>query len=84
MWPEVHHMLISVPAETLTSQLLPQYRVAIDQRVYAVSGADALLVEIPDVTIDERRRQRPIVQPTGTGTAVLSSAPIKVQVNIKI
>jgi hypothetical protein len=52
LWLEVHHMLISVLAETLTQQLLPKYRGAIDKRIYYVSGDEALLVGIPDVTVD--------------------------------
>jgi hypothetical protein len=34
LWPEVHHLLISLLAETLNPQLLPIYRVAIEKRVY--------------------------------------------------
>jgi len=32
LWPEVHHLLISLLAETLNPQLLPTYRVAIEKR----------------------------------------------------
>ncbi|MBE9141210.1 DUF4058 family protein, partial [Nodosilinea sp. LEGE 07088] len=51
LWPEVHHLLISLLAETLNPQLLPTYRVAIEKRVYQLSGEDALLIGIPDVAI---------------------------------
>ena len=65
MWPEVHHMLISILAETLTPQLLPKYRAAIDKRVYYVNSEDSLLVGIPDVTVDERLHQGIDTQCTG-------------------
>ena len=40
-WPEVHHLLISILAETLNPQVLPKYRVAIEKRVYQMNGDDA-------------------------------------------
>jgi hypothetical protein len=80
MWPEVHHMLISVLAETLTPQLLPKYRAAIDKRVYYVSGEDALLVGIPDVTVDERAGWAGKTPQTRSAVAMPISTPIKVQV----
>jgi Protein of unknown function (DUF4058) len=33
LWPEVHHLLISILAETLNPQILPKYRVAVKKRV---------------------------------------------------
>lgn len=61
-WPEVHHLLISLLAETLNPQLLPTYRVAIEKRVYQVTGEDAVWVGIPDATV-------------GIAKAVIQSAP---------
>lgn len=43
-WPEVHHLLIGIIAESLNPQLLPKYRVAIEKRVYQMSGEDAIFV----------------------------------------
>jgi len=81
MWPEVHHMLISVLAETLTPQLLPKYRAAIDKRVYFISSSDdALLVGIPDVTVDERVGWATKTPKIGTAVATPASTPIRVQV----
>jgi len=54
-WPEVHHLLISILAETLNPQVLPKYRVAIEKRVYQMNGDDALFVGIPDVTVERQR-----------------------------
>jgi Protein of unknown function (DUF4058) len=53
LWPEVHHLLISILAETLNPQLLPKYRVAVEKRVY--DADDALLAGIPDVTVERFR-----------------------------
>jgi Protein of unknown function (DUF4058) len=55
LWPEVHHLLISILAETLNPQLLPKYRVAVEKRVYETTADDSLLVGIPDVTIERFR-----------------------------
>jgi hypothetical protein len=53
LWPEVHHILISLLAETLNPKLLPSYRVAIEKRVYQMTGEEALFVGIPDVTVSQ-------------------------------
>jgi Protein of unknown function (DUF4058) len=84
MWSEVHHMLISILAEILTPQLLPTYRAAIDKRVYYISGEDALLVGISDVTIDQRSRSGARANPTGTAVAILPSTPTTVQLPMTI
>jgi Protein of unknown function (DUF4058) len=57
LWPEVHHVLISLLAESLNPQLLPKYRAAIEKRVYRMSGEDCLLVGIPDVTVARAAKQ---------------------------
>jgi Protein of unknown function (DUF4058) len=46
LWPEVHHLLISVLAETLNPQLLPKYRVAVEKRV-AAPTATSMTVTLP-------------------------------------
>ncbi|NJL47817.1 MAG: DUF4058 family protein [Leptolyngbyaceae cyanobacterium SM2_5_2] len=47
LWPEVHHLLMGLLAETLNPQLLPTYRAAIEKRVYELSGEEAVLIGIP-------------------------------------
>ena len=54
-WPEVHHLLISAIKESLTPQLRPKYRVAIEKRIYEIQGENSLLVAIPDVSIQQKR-----------------------------
>lgn len=61
LWTEVHHLLISLLAETLNPQLLPKYRAAIEKRVY-LSGEEAVLVGIPDVTVEHRSSSLPSPQ----------------------
>jgi hypothetical protein len=55
LWPEVHHLLIGVLAETLNPQLLPKYRVAVEKRVYQTIAEDTLLIGVPDVAIAKFR-----------------------------
>ncbi len=42
LWPEVHNRLIVAIADTLAPQLRPKYRVAIEKRVYHISGKEAI------------------------------------------
>jgi hypothetical protein len=85
LWPEVHHVLISLLAETLNPQLLPAYRVAIEKRVYQLSGDDALLIGIPDVSVTAAQRSVPRAVPAVMATsiaqpiAVMLPMPIEVQ-----
>lgn len=69
-WPEVHHLLISLLAETLNPQLLPTYRVAIEKRIYQLSGTDSLLIGIPDVTVTQAKSQAAATAPNGDRVAV--------------
>jgi hypothetical protein len=50
LWHEVHHGLISLMAYTLTSQVRPKYRVAIEIRVYREELTDPF-VGRPDVAV---------------------------------
>ncbi|MBE9075966.1 DUF4058 family protein [Romeria aff. gracilis LEGE 07310] len=62
-WPEVHHWLITLIAETLVPQVRPKYRVAIEKRIYEINSlgqggnGNSLLVGIPDVSIHQRAGQ---------------------------
>jgi hypothetical protein len=68
LWTEVHHLLISVLAETLNPQLLPKYRVSVEKRVYQSVDDNFLLVGIPDVTIGR-------VQAVRKGSTAVAAAP---------
>ncbi|MFM9264428.1 DUF4058 family protein [Tychonema sp. BBK16] len=57
-WPSVHNRLIVAIADWLTPQLLPKYLVDIEQRIYQISGEEALLIGIPDVTIQRTHNPR--------------------------
>ena len=69
-WPSVHNRLIVAIADFLTPQLLPKYLVDIEQRIYQLSGEDALLIGIPDVTI-----QRTPTPKTESDSNVAVAAP---------
>ena len=109
LWPEVHHLLISLLAETLNPKLLPNYRVVIEKRsetlsksrsgsftlekttdfeldlVRQLSGEDALLIGIPDVTVSrakpvpETERQVAVAVPSTQPVPVMVPMPIEVQ-----
>lgn len=36
LWGEVHHLLMTIMAEVLNSQLLPKYPATIEKRVYEI------------------------------------------------
>ena len=51
LWPQVHKRLIVEIADAMNPQLLPQYWMSIEERVYQTTdtnGEDSLLVGIPD------------------------------------
>lgn len=53
-WAEVHHWLITLIAEALVPQVRPQYRVAIEKRIYEINqpyGDNPPLIGIPDVMV---------------------------------
>ena len=50
-WAGIHHRLITAIANDLAPKLRPKYIVAIEERVYEVNGDTALLVGVPDVSV---------------------------------
>ncbi|NJK52113.1 MAG: DUF4058 family protein [Leptolyngbyaceae cyanobacterium SU_3_3] len=83
-WPEVHHLLIGVLAESLNPQLLPKYRVAIEKRVYQMSGDDVLLVGIPDVTVERSRTLSNPKESQGTVAAPSKPAIVTVPMPVEV
>ena len=74
LWHQVHNRLIVAIADDLTPQIVPQYRVSIEERVYT-SVDDTLVVGIADVAVQSRK--------TATGATLTTprlSEPIKVRV----
>lgn len=51
LWAGVHLLLISKLATSLSPQLRPKYRVAVEVRMYETIGDESVLVGIPDVTV---------------------------------
>jgi Protein of unknown function (DUF4058) len=51
LWAGIHHRLITAIANDLAPKLRPKYIVAIEERVYEVSGDTALLIGVPDVSV---------------------------------
>lgn len=74
-WPEVHHWLITLIAETLVPQVRPKYRVAIEKRIYEInqpeesSNGNSLLVGIPDVSIHRQSTQEELTGQSTTAVA---------------
>ena len=76
LWAGIHHRLITAIANDLAPQLRPKYIVAIEERVYEVDGDTALLVGIPDVSVQSLLSLAP---PTASNLAVASTTqPIEV------
>ncbi len=75
-WPEVHSRLIVAIADALNPQILPKYRVAIEQRIYTLDSSEALLVGIPDVTVATR--------PTSTAPPVAVLAPPATPIQVRV
>ncbi|MEG4318545.1 MULTISPECIES: DUF4058 family protein [unclassified Microcoleus] len=71
-WRAVHNRLIVAIADFLTPQLLPKYLVDIEQRIYQISGEDALLVGIPDVAV----QRSPIQATSSTGNVAVMASPV--------
>ncbi len=51
LWAGIHHRIITAIANELGPKLRPKYIVAIEERVYEVTGDMALLVGVPDVSV---------------------------------
>jgi len=85
-WPEVHHWLITLIAETLVPQIRPKYRVAIEKRIYEINdnndnNGNSVLVGIPDVSI----KRQPSVPDNQSNVAVLAppvTEPVTVTVPV--
>lgn len=58
LWTEVHHRLITAIADAIESNLSPQYRVAIEKRIYLCEPDKSELVGIPDVTITSQKKPK--------------------------
>jgi Protein of unknown function (DUF4058) len=83
LWRSVHNRLIVAIADVLTPQLLPKYLVDIEQRIYQISGADALLIGIPDVTI----QRSPASTSTTTSQVAVATPPaqsLKVRIPVPV
>lgn len=79
LWRSVHNRLIVAIADLLTPQLLPKYLVDIEQRIYQLSGEDALVIGIPDVTI-----QRSLAPTTETTSNVAVADPPTQSLKVRI
>ncbi len=83
LWPEVHSRLIVAIADDLNPQLIPRYRAAIDRRVYAIDGSEALLIGIPDVTVERRtaesKRDVAVMTPVSSPVQVQLPMPMEIR-----
>ncbi|MEH2335251.1 DUF4058 family protein [Nostoc sp.] len=69
LWAGIHHRLIRAIANHLAPKLRPKYIVAIEERVYEVNGDTALLVGVPDVSVQSSLS---LARPTESNLAVVS------------
>ncbi|WP_375471019.1 DUF4058 family protein [uncultured Nostoc sp.] len=76
LWAGIHHRLITAIANDLAPKLRPKYIVAIEERVYEVNGYTALLVGVPDISVQSSLSLAP---PTESNLAVApTTQPIEV------
>ena len=77
LWAGIHHRLITAIANHLAPKLRPKYIVAIKERVYEVNGDTALLVGVPDVSVQS---SLPLVRSTESDLAVISPTTLPMDV----
>ena len=76
LWAGIHHRLITAIANDLAPKLRPKYIVAIEERVYEVNGDTALLVGVPDISVQS---SLPLARSTESNLAVArTTEPIEV------
>ncbi|MEO1093277.1 MAG: DUF4058 family protein [Cyanobacteria bacterium J06638_28] len=78
LWPQVHNRLMVAIADAITPQVVPKYRVSIEERVYT-STEPLPLVGIADVAVTQRSSQETI--PTAAAQLV---QPRRVQVPMPV
>ena len=81
IWPGVHLLLVAALAESLSPQLRPKYAVSVEVRMYETSGAQSLLVGIPDVSIQRSDRDTD-GQAVPVAVSTPPSQPLKVTLPI--
>lgn len=55
LWSGIHHRLITAIANALEPTIQPKYIVAIEERVYDISGDTSVLVGVPDVAVQQTK-----------------------------
>lgn len=83
LWRSIHNRLIVAIADFLTPQLLPKYLVDIEQRIYQISGEDALLVGIPDVAV-QRSPDRITSNPSNVAVIAPTVKALRVRVAVPV
>jgi hypothetical protein len=66
LWAGVHHRLVTAIANALEPQIQPKYIVALEERIYDISGETTVLVGIPDGAIQRTQAvNQPVPIPLG-------------------
>jgi hypothetical protein len=80
LWPDVHHMLISVYREILGAQLRPKYLVGIEERAYILDEIDDTFkarARVPDVEVALRTgRESAPFSPSGKTSRRATPEPV--------
>lgn len=77
IWLQVYKWLTILMAQTLNPQLRPNYRVAIEERVYETKGDDSLLVGIPDDLVVQSSLTTQTTDKTNSINTVVATPPVK-------
>ena len=78
LWAGVHHRLITAIANAIEPQIQPKYIVAIEERVYDISGNTTVLVGVPDVAVQVNQTLSQRAAPVHMSVAEPVTQPIEV------
>jgi len=71
LWRDVHWRFVAYAAELLQPQLRPRYHVRIEERLYVQPVERPIY---PDISVMERRKVQPLVEPSPSGGAAVAIA----------
>ena len=81
LWSGVHHRLITAIANDLAPQIRPKYIVAVEERVYQMSGEESLLIGVPDVLV---QRVQTANNPIDSSVAIVAPSAYPLEATIPL
>jgi Protein of unknown function (DUF4058) len=81
-WSSVHSRLIVAIADTVAPQILPNYYIEVETRIYSEDPSSELLIGIPDAVVLTQPSRARSPQPTQSTAIALQTRPQQVQLPI--